>query len=246
MRDAQRASRQLWATAERGAMLRAVCLELVRIAAPGLGADQTTRSRSLPLRAIASVPVNVAEATSASTRRSPGSSVAGSPLCAVTRTPRGKRSTRPSHGQMQPASASGPGVPSTRARLAAAQGASALARSDTDASLALLEETAAKLPRNLREVFWNNPRRRALRQVHTATMPAAASQSLSPSMPALGRLRDPRLSTLNATITSLGTPMTNEDRLSRIFEITRDLARERDLDRLLARVTDHAVARRRA
>ena len=128
-----------------------------------------------------------------------------------------------------------------RARLAATQGASAPARRDTDASLALLEETAAKLPRDLREVFWNDPRRRALRQAHTATMPAAASQSLSPIMPALGRLRDPRLSTLNATITSLGTPMPNEDRLSRIFEITRDLARERDLDRLLARVTDHAV-----
>jgi transcriptional regulator with GAF, ATPase, and Fis domain len=35
--------------------------------------------------------------------------------------------------------------------------------------------------------------------------------------------------------------MPAEDRLMRIFEITRDLAREHDLDRLLQRVTDHAV-----
>jgi transcriptional regulator with GAF, ATPase, and Fis domain len=42
-------------------------------------------------------------------------------------------------------------------------------------------------------------------------------------------------------VTSMGTPMPAEDRLTRIFEITRDLAREHDLDRLLQRVTDHAV-----
>ena len=130
-----------------------------------------------------------------------------------------------------------------RARLAAAQGASALARRDTDASLALLEETAAKLPRDLREVFWNDPRRRALRQAHTATMPARASQTLSPPLPSLTGPRElrPRELTINSSITSLGTPMPGEDRLSRIFEITRDLARERDLDRLLQRVTDHAI-----
>ncbi len=131
-----------------------------------------------------------------------------------------------------------------RARLAAAQGASALARRDTDASLAMLEETAAKLPRDLREVFWNDPRRRALRQAHTATMPAVASgygaviprsAGSAPTFTnALGR-------TASASITSMGTPMPAEDRLMRIFEITRDLAREHDLDRLLQRVTDHAV-----
>ena len=40
-----------------------------------------------------------------------------------------------------------------RARLAAAQGGVATARRDTEAALAMLEETAAKLPRDLREVF---------------------------------------------------------------------------------------------
>jgi transcriptional regulator with GAF, ATPase, and Fis domain len=39
----------------------------------------------------------------------------------------------------------------------------------------------------------------------------------------------------------MGTPMPGEDRLTRIFQITRDLARERDLGRLLQVVTDHSV-----
>ena len=136
-----------------------------------------------------------------------------------------------------------------RARLAAAQGASALARRDTDASLAMLEETAAKLPRDLREVFWNDPRRRALRQAHTATMPAAPGAPWSGIGAMRGVLGEAtRSPTINGTlggrtasITSMGTPMPTEDRLQRIFEITRDLAREHDLDRLLQRVTDHAV-----
>ncbi|OJY25051.1 MAG: hypothetical protein BGO98_08590 [Myxococcales bacterium 68-20] len=124
-----------------------------------------------------------------------------------------------------------------RARLAAAQGASALARRDTDASLAMLEETASKLPRDLREVFWNDPRRRALRQAHTATMPALPTAAWSGG----AAVRSPTITGRTASITSMGTPMPAEDRLQRIFEITRDLARENDLDRLLQRVTDHAV-----
>jgi serine/threonine-protein kinase PknK len=131
-----------------------------------------------------------------------------------------------------------------RARLAAAQGASALARRDTDASLAMLEETAAKLPRDLREVFWNDPRRRALRQAHTATMPAIATSNAPwagiPRGLSSEQTRSPAI-TGRTSITSMGTPMPAEDRLQRIFEITRDLARERDLDRLLQQVTDHAV-----
>jgi transcriptional regulator with GAF, ATPase, and Fis domain len=39
----------------------------------------------------------------------------------------------------------------------------------------------------------------------------------------------------------MGAPLPSDDRLARIFEITRDLAREHDLERLLVRVTDHAV-----
>ncbi|MBS2019672.1 MAG: sigma 54-interacting transcriptional regulator [Deltaproteobacteria bacterium] len=138
-----------------------------------------------------------------------------------------------------------------RARLAGSQGASALARRDTEAALAMLEETAAKLPRDLREVFWNDPRRRSLRQAHTATMPAVSSAPFSPQG-ALSRARAgitghlteahaPTITTARSGITSMGAPLPAEDRLARIFEITRDLAREHDLERLLVRVTDHAV-----
>ncbi|MDB4937878.1 MAG: putative sensory histidine kinase YfhA [Labilithrix sp.] len=143
-----------------------------------------------------------------------------------------------------------------RARLASSQGATALARRDTDAALAMLEETASKLPRDLREVFWNDPRRRSLRQAHTATLPAIASgpwssaSSLSSRMPidrAQGLLTEQHIPTITtgrtnrSGISSMGAPLPEADRLARIFEITRDLAREHDLERLLVRVTDHAV-----
>lgn len=133
-----------------------------------------------------------------------------------------------------------------RARLASSQGATALARRDTDAALAMLEETAAKLPRDLREVFWNDPRRRALRQAHTATMPALSSSMSSQWPPAQASRsgRGPTITTArtgHSGISSMGAPLPEGDRLARIFEITRDLAREHDLERLLVRVTDHAV-----
>jgi len=127
-----------------------------------------------------------------------------------------------------------------RARLASSQGSTALARRDTDAALAMLEETAAKLPRDLREVFWNDPRRRSLRQAHTATMPALPSLS-SQHAPLRADPRSPTITTARSGTSSIGAPLPAEDRLARIFEITRDLAREHDLSRLLVRVTDHAV-----
>ncbi|MEO8878272.1 MAG: sigma-54-dependent Fis family transcriptional regulator, partial [Polyangiaceae bacterium] len=123
-----------------------------------------------------------------------------------------------------------------RARLLAAQGSSALARRDVEAALAILEETASKLPRDLREVFWNDPRRRALRQAHVAThafvgTAHTVNQQHQRGSPAI-----------RGRTTTIGAPMPAEDRLVRIFEITRELASERDLDRLLTRVTDHAIA----
>jgi transcriptional regulator with GAF, ATPase, and Fis domain len=105
-----------------------------------------------------------------------------------------------------------------RARLATAQGALATARRDNEAALAMLEETATHLPRDLREVFWNDPRRRALRQAR----PAAPDTTM--------------ISTGAITVAS------TEDRLARVLEVTRELATEHDMPRLLQRVTDHAVA----
>ncbi|HEY8038395.1 MAG TPA: sigma 54-interacting transcriptional regulator, partial [Polyangiaceae bacterium] len=124
-----------------------------------------------------------------------------------------------------------------RARLAAAQGSVATARRDTEAALAMLEETAAKLPRDLREVFWDDPRRRALRQAHTATVVAPSGLASLPSSSA------PRgTNSLSGTTSIFTGPRLAEDRLARILEITRELATEHDVPRLLQRVTDHAVS----
>ena len=57
----------------------------------------------------------------------------------------------------------------------------ATARRDTEGALAMLEETAAKLPRDLREVFWDDPRRRALRQAHSATVVAPVFSAVGSS-----------------------------------------------------------------
>jgi transcriptional regulator with GAF, ATPase, and Fis domain/tetratricopeptide (TPR) repeat protein len=121
-----------------------------------------------------------------------------------------------------------------RARLASSQGHSALAHRDIDSALAMLEETAAKLPRDLREVFWDDPRRRALRQAHFATVPANAAGARVFSSPTAAAR------TGNTTL--LGGPRPTEERLALIFEITRELATEHDLPRLLTKVTDHAIA----
>ena len=128
-----------------------------------------------------------------------------------------------------------------RARLSASQGSVATARRDTEQALAMLEETASRLPRDLREVFWDDPRRRALRQAHTATIPHPASIAAMSS--AIYTPRSAPHTRASATGNStIGAPLPTEDRLALIFEITRDLATEHDMDRLLARVTDHAIA----
>jgi transcriptional regulator with GAF, ATPase, and Fis domain len=126
-----------------------------------------------------------------------------------------------------------------RARLAAAQGATMHARKDTETALAMLEETASKLPRDLREVFWDDPRRRSLRQAQTATVvgPPVASSPRLPAISAATR-RSMTATTMNSVMP--------EDRLAYVLEITRELAREHDLGRLLVKVTDHAIALLRA
>jgi transcriptional regulator with GAF, ATPase, and Fis domain len=127
-----------------------------------------------------------------------------------------------------------------RARLAGSQGSVALARRDTEAALAMLEETAVKLPRDLREVFWNDPRRSALREAHTATMPGMPAHS-SPSSSLVGPAARALAASGSTSLFGTG-PRAPEDRLARILEITRELATEHEIARLLARVTDHAVA----
>jgi len=113
-----------------------------------------------------------------------------------------------------------------RARVLGAQGLRVQARRDVEAALGMLEETASKLPRDLREVFWDEPRRAALRRATNITVESVR----------VPKLDSPTLSSLS----SLARPA--EDKLARVLEIVRELATEHDLKRLLAKVTDHAVA----
>ncbi len=122
-----------------------------------------------------------------------------------------------------------------RARLSHSEGATALAGRDVEAALVLLEESARKLPRDLREVFWNDPRRQALKMSLSRTIAEASLATRSPQGHAILPIR-------RSGNTTIGAVRVLDDRLSRVLEITRELARERDMERLLERVIDHAVA----
>ena len=106
-----------------------------------------------------------------------------------------------------------------RASLEMEAGQTLKGRRDREAALALLEEITERLPRDLREVYWNDPRRRALR---SSTLLEIAS---SPTV---------NFAALSA--------QPSQDRLARVLEINREIAGEYDLQRLLERVTDHAIA----
>jgi transcriptional regulator with GAF, ATPase, and Fis domain len=118
-----------------------------------------------------------------------------------------------------------------RAALFASQGAAALARRDATEALGTLEEVGARLPRDLREVFWNEPRRRALRESQASThLPPATSVS------------DRALTPSRHGHVSYAFPPRAEERLGRLLELTRDLATTHQIDPLLVKVTDYAVA----
>src|SRR6185436_5212510 len=87
-------------------------------------------------------------------------------------------------------------------------------------------------PRDLREVYWDDARRRQLRAVGTGR------QSQSSVSAGISQAR-------HATSVATQSPP-QEDRLARILNINRELAAEHDLARLLGRVTDHAIALLRA
>lgn len=107
------------------------------------------------------------------------------------------------------------------------------ARRDREDALATLEEIALALPPDLREVFWNDSRRRALRDS------VAGNQGLGePSLPnspnaiAMGRAR--------ADVSTLvSTPL--EAHLARLLEINAELVGEVDLDHLSNYITEHAM-----
>jgi transcriptional regulator with GAF, ATPase, and Fis domain len=116
-----------------------------------------------------------------------------------------------------------------RAALLADEGQYLAARRDRESALAVLEEIASRLPRDLREVFWDDPTRRSLRDLETSKhQPSGGAPSPAPAY------AGPPGASMHSRIT--------QDRLARILEINREIAGTYDLKRLLERVTDHAIA----
>ncbi|WP_437814188.1 sigma 54-interacting transcriptional regulator [Sorangium sp. So ce1078] len=121
-----------------------------------------------------------------------------------------------------------------RAQLETERGHLIRARHDREEALITLEEIASKLPRDLREVFWNDARRKEIRAaamlelMSSRTVPFAQQGVAAPP----GAASPP----------AGAAPQQGEDRLARVLEINREIAGEHDLTRLLAKVTDHAIA----
>ncbi|HEX2733435.1 MAG TPA: sigma 54-interacting transcriptional regulator, partial [Polyangiaceae bacterium] len=111
-------------------------------------------------------------------------------------------------------------------------GQTLMARRDRTEAVTVLEEIAARLPRDLREVFWNDPRRRELRAKVDEAMGHAATRH------ALGAFASetPSRSVISSMIS---TPL--EQRLARLLELNRDLLSEFDLGKLTAKVVGYAV-----
>jgi len=114
-----------------------------------------------------------------------------------------------------------------RANLHEDGGKPMLARRDREAALEVLEGIATLLPRDLREVFWDEPRRRSLRG---ACLPAASFGLL------------PVGSGQTSLSFAAQRHVPTEERLARVLEINRAIAGEIDLARLLDKATEHAIA----
>ena len=136
-----------------------------------------------------------------------------------------------------------------RASLEEEGGQPLLARRDREEALAVLEDIGARLPRDLREVYWNDPRRRQLRAAVPTALGTASTELLTASGPR-GAVLSPTsrtVSTLLGTggsVSQLATPL--EHKLARILEVNSDLAGELDVEKLTARITGHAVDLARA
>ena len=107
------------------------------------------------------------------------------------------------------------------------------ARQHRESALALLEEIAASLPRDLREVYWSDSRRRQLR--------AAVAQTQMVESVATGFSVAAVNSSENSG--SISTWLSNpvDQRLAKILEINAELATDLRLDRLTDRIIDHAI-----
>ncbi len=139
-----------------------------------------------------------------------------------------------------------------RAALEERGGQTLLARRDREEALAVLEEIGARLPRDLREVYWNDPRRKSLRSSVAGAVGSAATEFLPfaplSALPAPGPTMNAarRASSATSSMSQLGGLTPLEQRLSRILEVNSDLAGELDLERLTAKIIGHAVELLRA
>jgi transcriptional regulator with GAF, ATPase, and Fis domain len=134
-----------------------------------------------------------------------------------------------------------------RAELEEAGGQSLLAKRDREDALAVLEEIAARLPRDLREVYWNDRRRAALRGAVPNALATAATEFLpfNPGLRSESRSASTGLTGATTNLSQLSaTPL--ERRLSWILEVNAELARELDVEHLTARIIDFAVELARA
>ncbi len=120
-----------------------------------------------------------------------------------------------------------------QADLEQAAGGLLRARHFREEALGLLEEMAASLPRDLREVYWNDPRRRLLRA-------AVAHPNSTEQAPELGPMAlVPARETTGAISTWLSNPI--DQRLAKILEINAELASDLNLERLTDRIIEHAI-----
>jgi serine/threonine-protein kinase PknK len=136
-----------------------------------------------------------------------------------------------------------------RANLLEAAGQPFMARRDREEALGVLEEIGARLPRDLREVYWNDPRRRQIRSMVPTALGVAATEFSPWSAPlrpefTSGASQSKTLRNTTSVSQLSATPL--EQKLSRILEVNSELTFELDVGRLTARVTDYAVELARA
>ncbi|MBX3183076.1 MAG: sigma 54-interacting transcriptional regulator [Polyangiaceae bacterium] len=112
------------------------------------------------------------------------------------------------------------------------------ARRYREEALDVLEGIAARLPRDLREVYWNDSRRRALKSRAERDSAALSRTELAGFQPRVAPL--PPFGERSVISGFTSTPL--EQRLAHLLEVNASLARERDLSQLAARITSHAVA----
>ncbi|MSP24823.1 MAG: AAA family ATPase [Myxococcales bacterium] len=123
-----------------------------------------------------------------------------------------------------------------RAALHAEGGEQNLAATDNGRARHLMEQVAKLLPRDLREVYISDPRRRHLNGI---VLPRDAFERR------VSNVVVPPSATTHAPVSDAATQLAGvvrDEQLARLLEINRELAGEYDVERLLVRIADHAIA----